>query len=131
MLNSQCWPTDRGTAIIYAGNGNLTSVKATEAAPIYTPESCILYQNYPNPFNNQTVIRYSLASINSLPVDLRIYNLMGEEVRMLLSENQPKGSYQIMWDGRDNSGTEVSSGVYYYELKAGEIRQVKKMAVVR
>jgi len=126
----QCWPTDRGTAIIYAGNGNLTSVKATDTTPI-TPESCVLYQNYPNPFNNQTVIRYSLPSINSLLVELRIYNLLGEEVRMLINEKKQMGTYEIVWDGRDKNGKDVTSGIYYAELKTGGFRQMKKMALVR
>jgi len=95
------------------------------------PETVRLIQNYPNPFNNHTIISYSFFSNKSEFVKLTIYNLLGEEVRILINENQSGGSYEIIWDGQDNSGKEVSSGIYYAELKTGGIRQMKKMALVR
>jgi hypothetical protein len=122
----------RGRAIIYAGNGNLTSVKEIQPAPIQRPEYNALYQNYPNPFNHHTVIRYSVSSMKQPTLaKLGIYDILGEEVRILVSKHQQTGTYEVVWNGTDETGKEVTSGIYYYELKVGEFRDVKKMALVR
>ncbi|MDZ7262721.1 MAG: T9SS type A sorting domain-containing protein, partial [candidate division KSB1 bacterium] len=100
-----------------------------------------LFPNYPNPFNSETVIQYHLP-MNSIKasdipgsveqkVTLKIYNLLGQEVRTLVDEFQKPGSYTIHWDGRDNNGNPVTSGVYFYKMNAGKYQQTRKMAVVR
>jgi hypothetical protein len=81
-------------------------------------------QNYPNPFNPATVIGYQL-SVNSF-VSLKVYDLLGNEVRTLVNEYKRAGSYEADFDA---SG--LSSGIYYYQLKAGEFNQVKKMLLVK
>lgn len=93
------------------------------------PSAFELSQNYPNPFNPETVIRYEL--LKNTRVELAIYNLMGQRIRVLVSENQSTGSYQTMWNGTDDAGLPVSSGVYLYELRAGDIRQSKKMVLLQ
>ncbi len=77
-----------------------------------------LSQNYPNPFNPTTAIRYQLPKSGS--VELTIYNLLGQEIRKLVNENRIAGQYTVQWDGRDETGAAVASGVYLYRLKAGE-----------
>ncbi|MBN1560221.1 T9SS type A sorting domain-containing protein, partial [candidate division KSB1 bacterium] len=88
-----------------------------------------LEQNYPNPFNPVTHIRYSLA--RSVDVTLTIYNAMGQEVVKLVQEKQPAGYYQVTWDGRDEKGQQVSSGLYFYQIKAGRYIESQKMMLLR
>ena len=83
-----------------------------------------LKQNYPNPFNPRTMISYQLPMTNE--VELSIYNLLGQKVITLVSERQKAGHHQVEWNA---SG--FASGVYYYQLVAGEFREVKKMILLR
>ena len=93
------------------------------------PVSFTLSQNYPNPFNATTVISYSLRK--NADVKLVIYNLHGQKVRILVDEQKPAGEYQITWDGKNDSGEEVASGVYFYRMIAGEFSESKKMVLLR
>jgi len=93
-----------------------------------------LLQNYPNPFNPETWIPYALAE--DADVRLAIYNLKGELVRTLAVGRQTAGVYlsreqAAYWDGTDSSGQPVASGVYFYQLVAGEVKQVRRMVVVK
>ncbi|MCK4696071.1 MAG: T9SS type A sorting domain-containing protein, partial [Candidatus Cloacimonetes bacterium] len=85
--------------------------------------------NFPNPFNPTTTIKYSLK-VNS-KVSLNIYNIKGQKVRTLVSKVLPAGEHSIIWNGRDFNGNRVSSGVYFYKLKAGDYQEVKKMMLVK
>jgi hypothetical protein len=78
------------------------------------PQSWELDQNYPNPFNPETTIRYGVPE--SGPVQVKIYNIRGEQVRTLVSRHHEAGWYTIAWNGRNESGASVSSGVYIYAL---------------
>jgi hypothetical protein len=83
----------------------------------HVPTEYGLAQNYPNPFNPTTSIQYSVVSEHSSPhVILKIFNLLGQEVRILVDEVQEPGYYTVTWDGCDGSGNEVASGVYFYQL---------------
>jgi hypothetical protein len=88
------------------------------------PRHFFLGQNYPNPFNPRTIINYELPITNY--VDLSIYNIIGQKVVTLVSERQPAGSYGVQWDAAG-----YASGVYYYQLRAGEFQSVKKMILLR
>jgi hypothetical protein len=88
------------------------------------PSEFALKQNYPNPFNPSTVINYELPTTNF--VELSIYNLLGQKVATLVSQEQRTGYHKVKWDA---SG--FASGVYYYQLKAGEFQDVKKMILIR
>jgi hypothetical protein len=99
-----------------------------------------LYQNYPNPFNPNTVISFQISSetINNpvtnekLPVQLEIYNLVGQKVRTLLEQKSlTPGSYSVSWDGKDNNGNSLQSGIYFYTLKAGNLRQSRQMTLLK
>jgi ligand-binding sensor domain-containing protein len=84
-----------------------------------------LYQNYPNPFNPNTTINYQLPK-ESL-VTLKVFDVVGREVETLVSQNQTAGSYSVSF----NSSGRLSSGVYFYQLKAGNFSQVKKMILLK
>jgi polyhydroxybutyrate depolymerase len=88
------------------------------------PESYVLEQNYPNPFNPKTIINYELPI--AYEVELSIYNLIGQKVATLISEKQRPGHHKVEWDA-----TGFVSGIYYYVLKAGDYRDVKKMVLLR
>jgi hypothetical protein len=100
-----------------------------------TPVSFALYHNYPNPFNPSTTIRYQLP-VPGL-VTLRIYNILGQEIRTLVSEIQGAGQHNVIWDSKNDAGSGVASGVYFYLCRAVPINggaaysQTMKMLVVR
>lgn len=81
---------------------------------LLAPETLALYPNTPNPFNPSTLITYRLPEPGQ--VDLTIYNLLGQQVRVLVRDHQSQGRYEVLWDGRDGIGSFVSSGVYFYRL---------------
>jgi len=97
--------------------------------PGFVPRSFSLSQNYPNPFNPLTSIEYSLA--RGSQVELSIYNVVGERVRVLVDERQRAGVYRATWDGKDGAGNEVASGVYFYRLVAGDHTFNRKMLLVK
>ena len=96
-----------------------------------TPREFALHQNFPNPFNPDTTIKYDLAE--SADVTLQIYNVLGQVVRTLVaSEMQNAGRYQIRWNGMDDRGVLVSSGVYFYRISAdGKFQQVQKLMLLK
>ena len=93
------------------------------------PQKNKLYQNYPNPFNPSTAIHYELPE-GSI-VSLKIYNLLGVEIRVLVNEFQAAGIKTINWDGKDKNGNSVDSGVYLYTFKSNNFSQTKKMVVIK
>gem|GEM_PF-2138847 len=97
------------------------------------PEDYILYQNYPNPFREETTIEYGLPYPSA--VKLRIFNLLGEEVMMLVNEEQPAKYYTIYWDGTNSLGRLVSNGLYFVQLQAqsdqGSYTSSKKILFVK
>ncbi len=95
-----------------------------------TPTEFALLQNFPNPFNPETTIGYELAE--SADVTLQIYNVVGQVVRTLIaSESQSIGRYQVRWDGMDDRGMPVSSGIYFYQLSAGKFQDVRKLMLLK
>jgi len=89
-----------------------------------------LYQNYPNPFNSQTQITFDLH--NSANIQLHIYDTNGSLVKSLISgETRDKGSYHIKWDGTNDQGQNLSSGVYFYKLIVGNIIETKALVLTK
>ncbi len=88
-----------------------------------------LSQNYPNPFNPETRIRYEVSKLDR--VVLKVMNLLGQEVRTLVDEDKRVGFYEVVWDGRDNHGQRVVSGLYLYRLEARGFVQTRKMLLLR
>ena len=93
------------------------------------PSSFLLYNNFPNPFNSTTTINYDLPKDTG--VILKIYNLLGQEVKTLVNRNQMAGYQSVQWNGKDDLGNSVNSGTYLYRLEAGDKIQVKKMVYLK
>ncbi len=96
---------------------------------IAAPETFELSQNFPNPFNPETKIRFQLPRAER--VVIRIVDVLGREVRRLVDDRKPAGFHEVVWDARDDRGLKVGSGVYYYQIQAGEFRQTKKMLLLK
>jgi len=111
------------------GKGNAWSytltVKASSSLPIKTE----LYENSPNPFNPTTTIRFAIKDTG--PVNLAVYNSLGQKVRVLADGPRSAGLHAVMWDGRDEAGRSVSSGVYFCRMQAGKYQQTRKMLFAR
>lgn len=105
--------------------GSVTSVEGEEELPL----SYSIEQNYPNPFNPTTTINYSLPEANF--VTIKIYNMLGQEVKTLLSEEVKAGRHNVNWNGENNYGSKVSSGTYVYRITAGGFVQAKKMILLK
>ncbi len=103
-----------------------TSIARIEDA---LPGAFELKQNYPNPFNPSTHIEYSLTS--DAPTVLKIYNVAGQHIRTLINETQNAGKYTVEWDGTNDTGQRMASGIYYATLNAGQSMQTRKMVLVR
>ncbi len=102
------------------------------------PVEFTLEQNYPNPFNPNTIIRYSLPNVtlsgNAIEgsrVILKIYDILGKEVKTLVNQEQTAGVYQVTWNGDDELSNKVSTGVYFYRIDAGDFVQTKKMLMIK
>ena len=104
-----------------------TAVETSDQASV--PQAFSLAQNAPNPFNSETVIRFALPQPSQ--VELAIYNLLGQPVAVLVQGPSAAGSFSVRWDGRDQAGQAVTSGVYLYQLRAGEYTEVRKLLLLR
>ncbi len=93
------------------------------------PQGYALRESYPNPFNPETEIHFQLPEAHY--VVLKIFNIFGEEIRTLVDEQREAGYHRVRWDGKDENGKPVTSGVYLYQLRAGSFSQVKKMSLLR
>jgi photosystem II stability/assembly factor-like uncharacterized protein len=93
------------------------------------PQEIALHQNYPNPFNSQTTIRYEIDQNTS--VELKIFNILGEEVRTLVSKHQNPGNYLVYWDGTSNYGKPLDSGVYIGQLVMGNKIDSRKLILLK
>lgn len=111
---------------IYRGLNALTPIE-NQSPEI--PGNFSLAQNYPNPFNPSTSIAFQIGE--SGLVALEIFDASGRLVKTLVNENRAAGNYTERWDGRNNIGQQVSSGIYFYQINAGSFRQVKKMILLK
>jgi hypothetical protein len=126
-----------------------TGIDAPEVSQI--PSNFVLNQNFPNPFNPSTTIRYSIGSsslpresvpihreVSAMPagrgvlVQLKIYNILGQEVTTIVNEVQSAGIYTVQWNGKNSAGQNVGSGVYFYQLKSDSgFLLTKKMMMLK
>ena len=102
------------------------------------PDAFKLYQNYPNPFNSQTTIKYDVPSlmVNIVPVEIYIYNTIGKLVRTIDEGDKSVGTHTVIWDGKNDDGENVSSGIYFYQLRTkvdgqSDYNKTMKMVLVR
>jgi hypothetical protein len=122
--------SNKGRVYVYSGDTSFVSVEEGEEEQ-KLPYEFTLEQNYPNPFNANTVIRYSLAISRPTLTTLKIYNILGEEVRELVNCMKASGNYKVIWDGKDKFGKEVASGIYLYQLKVGDQKKTKKLLLLK
>lgn len=119
--------TDAG---VFRTNQSATGLKEINSQ---NPSLFILKQNYPNPFNSSTTISFDIK--NSVNTSLTIYNLLGQKVKTIVQQKLPAGKHRFNWDGKNQEGEEVGSGVYIYQWKisskvADQI-QSKKMLYIK
>jgi hypothetical protein len=107
-------------------NNVMTAVRDAAGS---TPAAFALLQNYPNPFNPETMIQFNLPKASK--VHLEICNLAGEKVVTLMDGEQPAGRQIVRWNGRDDFGRDMASGVYFYRLAAGSHLQTRRMILLR
>lgn len=118
--------------IVIKDKANRTwNVTLTEDYEIEKADKYELHQNYPNPFNTHTQIRYKSAAEQEAETKLIIYDALGRRICTLVDIKQPHGTYQVSWDGKDERGAEVSSGIYFYKLTADSFVKMNKMMFLK
>lgn len=96
------------------------------------PKTVVLHQSYPNPFNSSTIINFSIPHTQSnSSTELAIFNIQGQLIKKLLKHTLPGGNYMTKWDGRDEDGKQVNSGIYFYRLKVGSTILSGKMGLIK
>jgi hypothetical protein len=93
------------------------------------PDQNELFQNYPNPFNSSTIIFYQVK--DAAPVSLELYDILGTRIRSLVNEYKLAGHYSDHWDGKDDNGRQVPSGIYFYTLKTKNYNRTKKLVLLK
>lgn len=109
--------------------GDTTFTVSVEDSAFVNPTNFELYQNYPNPFNAVTMIKYSITKTSH--VKLKVYDILGNEVSVLVDEVKPPGNYSVEFYAEKLKQLSISSGTYFYELSANGQRKVKKMALIK
>ncbi len=117
------------STLVVRERGSVVHVKQEHGTGSSIPKDYAVLQNYPNPFNPVTNIFYKLP-VKS-PVVLKVYNILGEEIKVLVNKVQAAGTKMVIWDATDNSGKPVTSGIYFYQIIAGQFNQTKKMILLR
>ena len=95
------------------------------------PKAFALSRNVPNPFNPSTTISYTVPENTVVQVSLEVFNMRGMLVRKLVDAERTPGVYSVIWDGTDQKGARVSSGVYFYRLRAGDFIKMRKMVLIK
>ena len=125
--------TGVGEEYVLTGAGEITlpggSQKMTLGKRTILPNNYTLHQNYPNPFNPVTTLRYSLPSYAH--VTITIYDLNGKEINQIINIDQSAGHHSVLWNSTDRIGMPVSAGIYFYQIRAGEFLQTKKMVLLK
>ena len=88
-------------------------------------------QNYPNPFNPETTISFSISEVNGEAVKLEIYNIRGQLIKSIINERIDAGYHNVIWNGENNIGQKVASGIYFYKFKAGDYQKIRKMLLIK
>jgi flagellar hook assembly protein FlgD len=123
------WGKNGGTVgiknpVVTGTTSAVTSVEKTQI-----PKSFRVSQNYPNPFNPTTEIEYAIP--HSANVSIKIYNMLGQKVKTLVSGEEAAGTYSVQWNGDNDFGAKVTSGAYIYRIIAGNHVVTKKMIMMK
>lgn len=129
----------RGRGIYVWSDARANGLKVYAAQEIYNPTDAddqtmlpsqySLEQNNPNPFNPTTTIHFSLARGGN--ARLEVFNILGQQVRLLTNQNYPAGRHTVEWDGADDAGNHLASGIYFYRLQSGEFSRTQKMLLMK
>lgn len=120
-----------GTKVKIQGTSVITSIPDFPEDPV-KPNDFVLLQNYPNPFNPSTTISFAIPeSAKLVSAQLTIFNLLGQKIRTLLNRPLTSGTYQRQWDGLDDKGNALPTGVYIYQLKAGAVSKTERMLLIK
>jgi len=129
MTGYSLWNKDWGFGKL-DGLGVVRLITSVEENKIGSPRTFSLSQNYPNPFNGTTVIEYTVPEGAGRKVSLVIYNLHGQKVRSIVQKNEGSGRFKASWDGKDENGNSIASGIYIYRLIAGNRILSRKMVLI-
>ena len=114
------------------GNVEVESATTVEENKLsHVSQVFALQQNYPNPFNNSTTIQYTITGPQSQQVTLAVYDIQGHKVAELVNQRQAQGTFLIKWDGKNQLGEVMSSGIYFYRISSGSLYQSKRMIFLK
>jgi len=122
-------PLGRFSGTVYLDVLEVKKADPTGVQNEFIPVTHNLFQNYPNPFNPSTTISYSIPKVSF--VSLKIYDILGREVKTLINSEQNAGVYNVRWNGDNIYGNKVSSGIYLYKIEAGDFSLTKKMLLLK
>jgi hypothetical protein len=132
-----CWVYDEKTEsfrkdkILVPGQKHILLSLDDEYPEIHTTLPGIhLYQNYPNPFNPETTISFSTTE-DTENTEISIYNIKGQRVKSFKIQNSKSNINKVVWDGKDNRGNQVSSGIYFYQIKTEQGNVSRKMLIMK
>jgi hypothetical protein len=134
------WTANNCKVVVIVQNNTDKKIQQAEVIEVQTltdvpggtgtiPTSFSLEQNYPNPFNPTTTIQYNVSERSF--VSLKVFNMLGEEVKTLVAAEQAAGSYPVVWNATDNAGRDVPSGVYFYQMTAGNFKETRKLMLLK
>lgn len=127
--HADCYRPRYGGAIAFDYADNILTGVEDYGSRDQLPETYSLGQNYPNPFNPSTIIEFTLPRAGH--VSLNVYNVIGQDVKRLVDGFYSAGTHRLIWNGRDESGGSVSSGVYFYRIEASDFRETRKMVLMK
>ena len=113
----------------YGTPGSQNSVYLSSSEKLNLPTEFFLLNNYPNPFNPSTTISYNIPIENH--VRIKIYNILGKEVKTLVDQKMKPGKNVVKWNGKNNEGIKVAGGVYLYSIQVENYKQTKKMIMLK
>jgi len=107
------------------------AISSVSEADIVETMPMSLLGNFPNPFNPETTIHFSVGSVSASPVTITIYDIRGRQIRTLVDGIYSKGEHFVVWNGKDDNGQDVSSGIYFYKMQTGDFVQTKRMVIIK
>lgn len=133
LPSSPCAPSNSDCGVLIGARGvgcDPTDVDETDSTnALSLPTEFALSQNYPNPFNPATTISFALPTRSH--VEIVVHNILGQRVRTLIDDERPAGEYSAVWYGTDSRDRPVSTGVYFYRVKAGDFIETKRMLLLK
>ncbi|MEW6412118.1 MAG: C1 family peptidase [Candidatus Zixiibacteriota bacterium] len=128
--NGSWWEMGAGYGVDVAIRARTSgTMDVYDSEPDQLPTQFRLGKNYPNPFNPSTIIEYSLTSRATVKLD--VYNVLGQKIKTLVDATMPAGNHSVVWNGTDDSGNPVASGMYLYQIQAGVQTETRKMLLLK